>query len=411
MTRAWTPLWLATLLLLLATSVAVAQTRLGDDLGWEEEGFEPAVDTSSPDGTLPGGNVPAAGTDPDDEALRRAIANVGVDRHVVQPGDTLWDICSRVLGSPWYWQKVWAMNQHITNPHWIEPGDVIYFQAAGQVGAMVASEPSVEAPTADQLANIPEILDPDAWGTVTEGGQYRLDNYLSRIQSNAFNFYNFRRDGFISQTELRDSGVISNSPSPRDLLIEMDNIYIKPEDVNTFTIGQEYQIFRDQGKIKHPVTGESLGYKIRVLGRAVVKRISKGVVTAQIVESYDVIERGDLVRPWRNPVKDIRPRRNKVTLQGYVVDSLFDSLVLGEHQVLFLDKGISDGVEEGNRFFVIRRFDGAGHRGKFKTEDLPYEKVGEMIVLSTGAKTCVALLTRSLLPVEISDRVIMEKNY
>ena len=31
-----------------------------------------------------------------------------IDQYTVQSGDTMWDICGRLLGNPWYWQKVWA---------------------------------------------------------------------------------------------------------------------------------------------------------------------------------------------------------------------------------------------------------------------------------------------------------------
>src|SRR6185295_9150078 len=43
--------------------------------------------------------------------------------HTVEKGDTLWDLSSKYLGSPWYWPKVWSYNPQIANPHWIYPGN------------------------------------------------------------------------------------------------------------------------------------------------------------------------------------------------------------------------------------------------------------------------------------------------
>ena len=50
---------------------------------------------------------------------------LGPVRYVVKPGGTLWDICTTQLSNPWLWPEVWSLNQEITNPHWIYPGQVI----------------------------------------------------------------------------------------------------------------------------------------------------------------------------------------------------------------------------------------------------------------------------------------------
>ena len=138
---------------------------------------------------------------------------------------------------------------------------------------------------------------------------------------------------------------------------------------------------------------------------------AKHAVTAQIQASYDDIQRGDLVRPWKNPVKDIRPRRNKVTLSGYIIDKFAETVHMSENQVVYLDKGISQGIEEGNRLFAVRQLEPTGYDDGLDTDELPYEKIGEMIVLSAGSSTSVALITRSLIEMNVGDRVVMEKNY
>ena len=43
--------------------------------------------------------------------------------HVVEKGDTLWDISALFLEQPWLWPKLWRLNPEIDNPHLIYPGD------------------------------------------------------------------------------------------------------------------------------------------------------------------------------------------------------------------------------------------------------------------------------------------------
>ena len=45
--------------------------------------------------------------------------------HTVKKGDTLWSICEKYYGDPYLWPELWEMNQFVTNPHWISPGDII----------------------------------------------------------------------------------------------------------------------------------------------------------------------------------------------------------------------------------------------------------------------------------------------
>ena len=55
------------------------------------------------------------------------------EEYLVEEGDTLWDVCEYYFGEPRRWPTVWALNPHITNPHWIYPGDILRLRLPGEL--------------------------------------------------------------------------------------------------------------------------------------------------------------------------------------------------------------------------------------------------------------------------------------
>jgi hypothetical protein len=74
------------------------------------------------------------------------------DTHRVKEGDTLWQIAATFLENPWCWSAVWERNrEQIRDPHWIYPGQTIYFDRERQqlglrqsdTGSVVRRSPTV----------------------------------------------------------------------------------------------------------------------------------------------------------------------------------------------------------------------------------------------------------------------------
>jgi hypothetical protein len=86
---------------------------------------------------------PAAGQEPEPEAAQPASATdiavaphwspyqapasypEGTELHIIQRGDTLWDISNTYLRNPFLWPQLWDANRYIENPHLIYPGDPV----------------------------------------------------------------------------------------------------------------------------------------------------------------------------------------------------------------------------------------------------------------------------------------------
>ena len=406
------------------------------------EAADDAVDAPAP-GTMPDVDVqedvelpqvPAG--DPKYDPQWSTVPPTAPAQITVESGDTLWDLCEKYLGNSWFWPKVWGFNKHIPNPHWIYPGNVIKMrpddqnQVAGQVdtdataasmrhGDYIKSGGTTtidlgddeEASHHDKVVDsiVSDEVEEDSGEVYEIGGPTRRQQY-AMLMKRQKQLESMRRDGFVSTGQMKASGEIVNSPHEKHFLIENDKIYIDMKGRQT-AIGESYQIYRIVKEVEHPVTGDDVGYKIRLLGRAQITRLGKPLVTAKITSSYTEIERGDFIRPWKNPYRKVMRKPNKTNTKGYVIDRLGNFDFLGEWNTVYLDKGVKDGIEEGNELTVIRRKEGLAFvDSDFENEDLPAEKVATLLVLSAGSRTSVAVIRQSFLEVGVGDMFVMRKS-
>ena len=81
--------------------------------------------------------------------------------HVVEKGDTLWDIAKSYVGNPFEWPNIWRKNPQIEDPHWIYPGDEVSLsqvQATSRNYSENASNPNLSYQSteiSDQPRSIP----------------------------------------------------------------------------------------------------------------------------------------------------------------------------------------------------------------------------------------------------------------
>lgn len=295
------------------------------------------------------------------------------EEYVVVKGDTLWDICGFFFGEPRVWPGIWALNPHVTNPHWIYPGDVLRLRlATDPVGVAQPVGYTVGAQTAQQVSI---------------------------------------NEGFIEEGKLKLAGTVANSPEPKRYLAERDKVYLQLKNLDDARAGQRFSVFRVVNDVLHPETEQVVGRKIQVHGTVVITRVHKKVATAVIDRSFNEIERGMFVVPELRHYHVVAPKQNLIDLKGTIVDSLRDLFELGQFNVVFVDLGAKDGVQVGNRFFVMRRGDGFLQLTKEQDRKLPWEQIGEALVVETQDRNSTAIITRSALEIRKGDRVVMQRHY
>jgi hypothetical protein len=253
--------------------------------------------------------------------------------HVVRKGDTLWDLCNSYYQNPWGWPKVWSYNPQVVNPHWIYPGD--------QLRMRDPNDPSSQRR---------ELL-----GASTPGGGSRQAG--GRVPPSTV----FLRDqGFLGDPKRDVWGELAGAVEDQMLLSDGNHVYLLMRPGVTLRPGQQLTLFTPIRKPDDvPGARKPPGEIVSVKGTIKIDQFNPKtrIARGEVIESLDVIERGFKVGPVGRRFDVVAPKKAAKTVPARVLTSVYPHEVLGQHQLLFLDRGSEDGLEPGTRLFVLRQGD------------------------------------------------------
>lgn len=348
--------------------------------------------------------------------LESADLSGAPEKHEVVRGDTLWDISTTYLKSPWYWPKVWSMNPQISNPHLIYPGDMISFRFTGEMmlpgerlgadGTGMGSGEFEDEGETDTLARTGKTLDatPENFKDYVKlGGKYRIDRFR-QIEDTVFDVV---YKGFIEKGKFDDLGKVVGSFESKELLSTEDNVYVKLGKVS-FEVGEYVEFINIKNELKHPVTKKKVGVVVDIVGRGKVLDVnSDRIATVKIVKSFDAIDRGYYVREYVKVESNIKIAETAADIKATVLTGYDPTTFYGPSFIVYLDKGSKDSLEVGNMLSVYRRGDGLDLLDKkTKKTQLPFEIIGELVVVRVLEETSVAIITKSLTGLEAGDSAI-----
>ena len=258
------------------------------------------------------------------------------DIHLVQRGDTLWDLCNRYYQNPWAWPKVWSYNPQIANPHWIYPGDQVRLTSA--VGGQNA------------LSFAPRQ-------SSTLGSGKSLLNHRAQVQGGTV----FLRDqGYIGDPKRDVWGELVGSDEEQMMLAEGNHVVLILRPGVKVVKGQELTVFNSvrqpqkvAGARKPPGEIVAIRGTVKVIDFNPDTRMARAMLT----ESIDVIERGALVGPVGRRFDVVPPLKTSAKVSARVLTSIYPNVYIARDQIAFLDKGSEDGLQQGSRLFVLRRGD------------------------------------------------------
>lgn len=303
--------------------------------------------------------------------------------HVIQRGDTLWYLSELYLHDAMRWPQLWALNPHVTNPHWIFPGDRLYLDS--NMAAAHAESPGGR--TIETLHNrTPRARPPRLARTV----------------------------GFLAAREYRPAGTLEYAREEKLNLSTYDEVYLRFDEELDVQPGQRFTIYREDREVKHPQSGEVAGRLVKYLGTVRVLDTSTRLKKAVIEDAVEEIRRGDRLTTHFQQLHRVAPRANEIEVDATVMATYRELDLYAQDQYVFVDKGAQDGVHIGNRFQLRERGDrylqGAG-KDDSDPEDFPWEISGEALVVEVYEDHCLAVITHAIHEFESGQYAHMPEGY
>jgi hypothetical protein len=302
--------------------------------------------------------------------------------HVVVKGDTLWDICEGLYGNPWVWPKVWQLNPHITNPHWIYPGTKlrVYYEIPKGLETVTAMEQA-----APETKVEPQVTPTPPPPTVPLAPK-----------TPTLTFSEIDQVGFITPFRPEGDGVILGEERQRKLIGAADRVYLQFQESANEKKGDLFFIFNTSNMIRHPVTNREVGYLNTILGVLEITEVSADYAKAIVRSSYRAISPGDKLMPYKKRSEEITFEPGAEPIEGNIILSQGQTYIMGDGQIVFIDLGEAEDIKTGNRFEVFQMPEVVGPFASEAKHILSTESIGELLVLSVEQETAAALVIHAL---------------
>ncbi len=322
----------------------------------------------------------------------------GCQVHVVETGNTLWDLGTKYLENPFSWPQIWELNKWVTDPHWIYPGD--YLLIPSNRKAIGINEAGPEVPPGSPKA--------------------------SRVSEEyAFTFQDFIQLPYLvekgAESHFKDLGALkikSHKYEGRSHMGDADEIYLDAGVEKGVKVGDRLLALKVIRKAVYhpddPRNSKNLGDIVKQVGVVRVTQADQNSAVAVIEKSMDTIEDGDRLVPFPDPANiplklrtdtkepiAVKPPAAKVLWAG---DS---RTISGNGDMIILDKGANDGMNVGEVLLSVRDRNwiaGASASSAHPKGSTNY-LLAQLLVVKTSEHSATCRILRAVEDVLIGDVV------
>lgn len=362
--------------------------------GTEDQAYGSTATTVAPDGSLING---LQVYDPNLQPTDPGYADNTPDYHVVQRGDTLWDISGYYLVDPYSWPKLWSWNEHVTNAHWIFPGDRIRLYDPLQ-GRRRDDGPTVEYKR-----------------TALPKGRGEGTYLLNQV-------------AFVDASEFDTAMKVNGGGEAQVMMSTLDTVYMSYDNGNPPIPGERLVVYSPTREVRDPEDKKILGYIVEIMGEIEVEGVARKAAEGTVTKAINPIERGYRVGPLRRVFRRIETKEANASATGEIAATLTGTgptnikmrktrrsrapeTLAGDQQFVVINIGSNSGVEVGNVLRVVRKGDEYTPK---RIYNIPYEEgwprrvIGALLAVEVQEEMTLAAVVYARRELEAGDHIELQ---
>jgi len=372
-------------------TAATGETSIqGTVVGDDRTAMEAATDSGSGASTTPlppadTGGVPLAPNAPDSYTVKR--------------GDTLWGIAKVFLRDPWYWPEIWQVNPQVQNPHLIYPGDTLHLVYVNGRPRLLL-QPGMQRGNGARVE--PRVRSEPIEGAITTIPYETVAAFMGK-------------PAVLEKEQIRTAPHVLATRDSHVIMSEGNTVYatgFSPP----LEVGASYNVMRVGDALRDPDDNRILGYSGIYTGSGRVTRLGDPttlIMTESARETYpgDKLFAGDVVVPL-----DFIPSPPKAAVHGRIM-AVYDGVtVIGQYEVVIINRGSRAGLAPGNVLAVLSASDPVYDNSAkgfanptsmvfARKVYLPDERTGTFMVFKTFDQMSYGLIMEAKDIIHVADKV------
>jgi LysM repeat protein len=375
------------------TPVATADNSVeGTVVGDDRTAMEAAID-AGPSSAPSGESETASSSGP-------VLAPNAPDSYVVKRGDTLWGIAKLFLRDPWFWPEIWQVNPQVQNPHLIYPGDTLRLVYIDGKPRVTVSRGMMER---GDLARVePRVRSQPLEAAVTTIPYETVAAFMSK-------------PSVLTSEQIKTAPYVLASRDDHVVTSDGDTLYARGF-ANPAELGMRYNVIRVGDPLRDPDDGRIMGYHGIFTGSGHVTRIGDPTTLILTESTRESVPGDKLFSGGVDVALDFIPSSPRTKIDGRIMAVSDGVTVIGQYQVVVINRGARDGLAPGNvlavfevgetvRDTVNKGFLGGLSRLDAKKVKLPDERSGTFMVFKTFDQMSYGLIMEAKSIIRVADRV------